>query len=137
MCALWPRAAKLIRAPWSGNMKDENAVSCCAHSLRLVGHDKTLQVTCNQHTNIQAPTTAAYIKHKNYGRAICTKANAHNHNPALHYSADLCPTRPLMSKEAIVLVQRHHAAPLASCASKQQFQGARNLADKNDHAHQN
>ena len=135
MCALCSRAAKLMRAPWLGNMKDENAVSCCAHNLRLVGHDKTLQVTCNQHTNIQAPTTAACIKHKNYGRT--SKVNMHNHNAALHHLTDPCSMRPLTSKEAIVLVQRHHAAPLASCASKQQFQGTRNLADKNDHARQN
>ena len=44
-------------------------------------------VACNQQTNLQAPTMACILQ-KNYGRIICTKANAHNHNAALHHLVD-------------------------------------------------
>ena len=77
-----------------------------------VGHDKTLQVTCNQHTKMQAPTTAACILQKNYGTTTCSQANAHTHNPALHhrqpvFNADRCSMQPLTSSRSFQW-QPHH-----------------------------
>ena len=97
MCNLCSRAAKLIHAPWLGNKKDENAVSC-AHNLRLVP-TKPCRSPATK-TNMQAPTTAACIMEENYGTTTCSKANVHNRNPALHYSADRRSTRPPTSRRS-------------------------------------
>ena len=56
------------------------------HVGNLVAGDLQGFVTCNQQTNLQAPTTAACIKHKNYGRTICSKAHVQNHNIATYSS---------------------------------------------------
>ena len=123
MCVLFPQAARLVRVPWSGNMKDDNAISF-AHNLRLVGHDKTLHFSCNNHTNLQAPTTAACILQYNYSRTICSKANAHN--PVLNEPLGGLVFNATAHKEAIISVphQRQPTHPNSS------FNSACNLADK-------
>ena len=83
-----------------------------------VGHDKTLHFTCNQHTNMQAPTTVACILQKNYGTTTCSQANAHNHNPALHYSADQCSTRPLTKSRSFQRQPHHRQAAHPNSSSK-------------------
>ena len=129
MCVLCPRAAKLIRVPWLGNMKDENAVSCCAQTCGwLVGHDKTLQVTCNNHTNPQAPTTAACILQINYGKNTCSKANAFIqrnlvNNKARRTRTMHCPTRGLVfnataHKQPIVSVPHRMQAAHPNSSSR-------------------
>ena len=100
-----------------------------------VGHDKTLQIICNQHTNMQARTTVACIMQENYSRKICSKANAHNHNPAFHYSVDRCSMQPLIHKEPIISAL--HTTTLVSCASKQQLQSTYKIVSKSIHARQN
>ena len=69
-----------------------------------------------QHTNMQAPTTAACIKQKNRGRT--SKVNAHNHKPAaLHHLAGpvFNATAP---KQPIVSVPHHRQAAHPNSSSK-------------------
>ena len=111
MCALWPQAAKLIRAPWSGNMKDENAVSC-VHSLRLVATKPCTAPYCNNHTNLQSSTTACKLQ-KKYGRTNCSRGQLpllfaiesttkrEEPEPCFAQLADRCSTRPLTRSQSL------------------------------------
>ena len=98
--------------------KQERRERCFMCTQFAVGHDKTLHFTCNQHTNMQAPTTVACILQKNYGTTTCSQANAHNHNPALHYSADQCSTRPLTKSRSFQRPPHHRQAAHPNSSSK-------------------
>ena len=88
-------------------------------TLFVVGHDKTLQVTCNQHTKIQVPTTATCILQKNYSRYTCSKANVHN--PALNKLLSGLVFNATAHKELIVSIphQRQAVHPNSSSNSAQ------------------
>ena len=73
---------------------------------------------------------AARLTHLFY--AIESTAKRAEPERSIAQLADQCSTRPFTNKEPIVSAA---AASLASCASKQQFQSARNLVNRNDHAH--
>ena len=110
MCDLCSKAAKLIRVPWLGNMKDENAISC-AHNLHLVTTKpctSTLHFpyqpagvhNCSLHSTKELRQNHLYQGQCPSLYAIEPTTKRAEPEPCIAQLADRCSTQPLTGSQS-------------------------------------